>query len=413
MNETLEEIRRMAHQTQAQTSTTSQTRPRRETFLPFALPHITQAEIDEVADTLRSGWLSTGPKTKRFEKEFAAKVGGRHGIAVNSATAALHLALDAAGVRAGDEVIVPDYTFTSSAAVIVHAQARPVIVDVDPTTCNLDPAKLEAAITPRTRAIIVVHIAGLPADMDEIMQIAKAHSLPVIEDAAHSFPASYKGRSIGTIGDMTSFSFYATKTISTGEGGMLVTDNDKYAERARLMALHGMSRDAWKRYGAEGSWFYEVLDAGFKYNMGDVAAALGLQQLARADWLLGERRSIAARYNEAFAGHPELEIPPNPGHVEHAWHLYMLHIHPERLPISRDAFIEALKAANIGTSVHFIPLHLHPFYRDTYGLKAQDFPAALGAYEREISLPIYPGMTQDDVDDVIAAVEATVASARR
>lgn len=403
----------MAHQTQAQTSTTSQTRPRRETFLPFALPHITQAEIDEVADTLRSGWLSTGPKTKRFEKEFAAKVGGRHGIAVNSATAALHLALDAAGVRAGDEVIVPDYTFTSSAAVIVHAQARPVIVDVDPTTCNLDPAKLEAAITPRTRAIIVVHIAGLPADMDEIMQIAKAHSLPVIEDAAHSFPASYKGRSIGTIGDMTSFSFYATKTISTGEGGMLVTDNDKYAERARLMALHGMSRDAWKRYGAEGSWFYEVLEAGFKYNMGDVAAALGLQQLARADWLLGERRSIAARYNEAFAGHPELETPPNPAHVEHAWHLYMLHIHPERLSISRDAFIEALKAANIGTSVHFIPLHLHPFYRDTYGLKAQDFPAALGAYEREISLPIYPGMTQDDVDDVIAAVEATVASSRR
>ncbi len=382
----------------------------RSTFLPFALPHVTQAEIDEVVDTLRSGWLTTGPKTKRFEREFAERVQAPHALAVNSATAAMHLALDAIGLQPGDEVIVPVYTFTATAEVVVYFQARPVFVDVDPVTCNLDPSHLEQTITPRTRAIMVVHIAGLPAEMDTVHALAQAYHLPVIEDAAHAFPAKYRGQMIGAISELTAFSFYATKTLSTGEGGMLTTANSQYAERIAMMSLHGINRDAWKRYSAEGSWYYEVLQAGYKYNMTDLAAAIGLHQLARSEWLLERRRAIAHRYTEAFSQWPELETPPNPDHVEHAWHLYMLRLRPERLAITRDAFIQALKQAQIGTSVHFIPLHLHPFYRDTYRLAAADFPAALQAYQRTISLPIYPGMTDEDVEDVIAAVEQIVAT---
>src|SRR5437588_3761783 len=298
-------------------------RKARTTFLPFALPHITQAEIDEVVDSMRSGWLTTGPKTKRFEREFASYIGAAHAIAVNSGTAAMHLALDAIGLQPGDEVIVPVYTFTATAEVVVYFRARPVFVDVDPITCNLDPAQLEKCITPRTRAIMVVHIAGLPAELDAIHAIAKAHNLPVIEDAAHAFPAQYRGRMIGTISDLTAFSFYVTKTLATGEGGMLTTANPEYAERATMMALHGISRDAWKRYTAEGSWYYEVLQAGYKYNMTDIAAALGLHQLARSEWLWERRRAIALRYTEAFSQWPELEPPPNPHYVEHSWHLYL------------------------------------------------------------------------------------------
>jgi dTDP-4-amino-4,6-dideoxygalactose transaminase len=377
----------------------------RASFLPFALPHITQAEIDEVVDTLHSGWLSTGPKTKRFESEFARAVTAPHAIAVNSATAAMHLALDALGIGEGDEVIVPVYTFTATAEVVVHCRARPVFVDVDPVSCNLDPAQLEKHITPRTRAIIVVHIAGLPAEMDDILAIAQAHALPVIEDAAHAFPASYRGRSVGSIGDMTAFSFYATKTLTTGDGGMLTTANADYAERAALMALHGITRDAWKRYAFGDSWYYEIVAAGYKYNMTDIAASLGLHQLARCQWLLQRRQEIARRYTEAFALVPEVETPPNPAHVVHAWHLYILRLRLERLTLTRNVFIQALTEAQIGTSVHFIPLHIQPFFRDTYHLAAGDFPVALAAYQRAVSLPIYPGMTDEDVDDVIAAVE--------
>jgi dTDP-4-amino-4,6-dideoxygalactose transaminase len=385
----------------------------RTTFLPFALPHITQAEIDEVVDTLRSGWLTTGPKTKRFERAFAERVGAPYALAVNSATAAMHLALDAIGLQPGDEVIVPVYTFTATAEVVVYFRARPVFVDVDHVTCNLDPAQLEKHISARTRAIMVVHIAGLPAEMDAIHAIAKAHSLPVIEDAAHAFPGKYKGRTIGTLSDFTAFSFYVTKTLATGEGGMLTTANAAYAERIAMMTLHGISHDAWKRYTSEGSWYYEVLHAGYKYNMTDIAAAIGLQQLARSEWLLARRRAIAQRYTEAFSHFPELETPPNPAHVEHAWHLYMLRLRLEHLTITRDAFIQALTKANIGSSVHFIPLHLHPFYRDMYQLAADDFPAALHAYRRVISLPIYPGMTDEDVEDVIAAVEQIIVAHRK
>lgn len=385
----------------------------RASFLPFALPHITQAEVDEVVDTLRSGWLTTGPKTKRFEREFAERVGSPFTVAVNSGTAAMHLALDAIDLQPGDEVIVPVYTFTATAEIVVHFRAQPVFIDVDPLTCNLDPAQLEKCITPRTRAIMVVHIAGLPAEMDTILAIARAHHLAVIEDAAHAFPAKYKGRMIGSIGDMTAFSFYATKTLATGEGGMLATTNADFAERAAMMALHGISRDAWKRYTSEGSWYYEVLHAGYKYNMTDIAAAIGLHQLARCEWLLERRRAIAQRYTEAFSQWPELETPANPEHVQHAWHLYILRLQLERLTITRDAVIDALSKANIGTSVHFIPLHLHPFYRDTYHLAAGDFPVALHAYQRAISLPIYPGMTDDDVEDVIAAVEYIIGAHKK
>lgn len=385
----------------------------RTAFLPFALPHITQAEIDEVVDTMRSGWLTTGPKTIRFERAFADYLGVSYALAVNSATAALHLALDAIGLQPDDEVILPVYTFTATAEVVVYCKARPVFADVDPVTYNIDPLALEKLITPRTRAIMVVHIAGIAAEMDAILSIARKHGLVVIEDAAHAFPAKYRGRMIGTIGDITAFSFYATKTLSTGEGGMLTTANAEYAERASMMRLHGISRDAWKRYTAEGSWYYEVLQAGYKYNMTDIAAAIGLHQLARSEWLLQQRRAIARLYTEAFSQLPEVETPPDPAHVEHAWHLYLLRLRLERLTITRNEFMQALAEANIGASVHFIPLHLHPFYRSTYHLAPEDFPTALYAYERTISLPIYPGMTDEDIQDVIAAVTQIIEAHRR
>jgi perosamine synthetase len=388
-------------------------KPIRSSFLPFALPHITQAEIDEVVDTLRSGWLTTGPKTRRFEREFAQHVGTPHALAVSSATAAMHLALDALGLREGDEVIVPVYTFTATAEVVTYCRARPVFVDVDPGTGNIDPVRVERCITPRTRAIMAVHIAGLPAEMDVILAIARERGLAVIEDAAHAFPARYRGQTIGSIGDLTAFSFYATKPLATGEGGMLTTANADYAQRAAIMSLHGISRDAWKRYHEGGSWYYEVLHTGYKYNMTDLAASLGLHQLARSEWLWQRRRDIALRYTEAFAPYPELATPENPAHVEHAWHLYMLRLCLERLTISRNAFVQALTDAHIGSSVHFIPLHLHPFYRDTYSLAASDFPAALDLYQRVVSLPIYPGMTDEDVEDVIVAVTSIVEACRR
>ena len=387
-------------------------RRRRETFLPFALPHITQAEIDEVVDTLRSGWLTAGPKTKRFEREFADATGASYAVAVNSATSGLHLALNALGVGPGDEVIVPVYTFTATAAVIIHCGAKPIFVDVDPNTYNLAPAALELAITPHTRAIMIVHIAGLPAEMDEIMAIARKHAIPVVEDAAHAFPSLYRGRTIGTISDITVFSFYATKTLATGDGGMLTTESSVYAQRVAMMALHGISRDAWKRYSIEGSWYYEVLDMGYKYNMTDIAAALGIHQLARRQWLFERRKAIAQHYNAAFSQCEELGIPMDVEYVQHAWHLYPLRLHLEQLSITREEFIRDLTQANIGSSVHFIPLHLHPYYRDIFHLQPKDFPHALYAYEREVSLPIYPGMTEEDVEDVIFAVKGILAKNR-
>jgi len=384
-----------------------------EGFLPFALPDIGPDEIDSVVEVLKSGWMTTGAVTREFESRFAASVGAKYAIAVNSCTAALHLALEAAGVRAGDEVITTPYTFAASAEVIRYFDARPVLVDVDAETLNIRPELIEPAVTRKTKAIIPVHIGGAAADLDPILDVARRHRLTVVEDAAHSFPTRYKDRPVGGIGDFTCFSFYATKTITTGEGGMITTNNEAMAERCRVMSLHGINRDAWKRYTAEGSWYYEIIAPGFKYNMTDIAAALGLAQLRKAERMFRRREQIAVRYGEAFSGIPELQVPTVPLYSTHAWHLYMLRLHLERLSIDRAAFVEQLRGRKIGVSVHFIPLHAHPYYRDQYGYVPKDFPVAYREYMREISLPIYSTMSDDDVDFVIAAVADVVAANRR
>ena len=386
--------------------------PVRKKFLPFAVPDTDDSELNEVMDTIRSGWLTTGPKTKRFEKEFAAAVGAKHAVAVNSCTAAMHLALEAVGLRPGDEVITTPYTFAATAEVIRYFDARPVFVDINPRTFNIDTNRIKAAITCHTRAIIPVHIAGLPADLGAIHEIAQQHDLPVIEDAAHAFPARYNGKMIGSISTATCFSFYATKTLCTGEGGMICTNDEKLAERCRIMSLHGISRDAWARYTEEGKWYYEISAPGFKYNMTDLAASLGLAQLAKAQHMWSRRQMIARCYNNAFGEIPGLEIPMDPGQCQHAWHLYILRLRLDELTIDRSQFIAELKKRNIGASVHFIPLHLHPYYRDTYGYAPEDFPVAFQEYQRAISLPIYSRMTGFDADDVIDAVTSIVTTFR-
>ena len=374
-------------------------------FIPFHVPAIDEDEIRSVLETLRSGWLTTGTKTKRFEDEFAQYLGSRHAVAVNSCTAALHLALEAVGIGEGDEVIVPTMTFTATAEVVLYLKAKPVLVDCLPGTLNIEPAAIERAITARTKAIIPVHFGGQPCDMEAIMEIARRRGIYVVEDAAHALPAKYQGRMIGTIGDITCFSFYATKTITTGEGGMATTDNPDWAARMRMMSLHGISHDAWNRYAKEGSWYYEVLSPGFKYNLTDIAAAIGLAQLKKCDTFAVARKKIAVRYNEAFAELPEIQIPTCQANLEHAWHLYVIQLRPGSSKIDRDGFVAALKERGIGTSVHFIPLHLHPYYRESFGYIPGDFPNATEAYQRIVSLPIYPGMTEANIQYVIDSVK--------
>lgn len=382
-------------------------------YLPFHRPDIGDAEIQAVVDTLRSGWLTTGPKVRQFETDFARYTGTKHAVAVNSGTAALHLALDAVGVTEGDEVIVPTMTFAATAEVVLYLKAKPVLVDCQPDTLNIDPGAIEAEITSKTKAIIPVDMAGRPCEFGKIQEIATQYNLKVIEDAAHALPAAYGEAKVGQISDVTCFSFYATKTITTGEGGMATTANPDWASRMRMMSLHGISLDAWDRYTDKGSWYYEILSPGYKYNLTDVAAALGIEQLKRCDALYGARRRIAARYNEAFAALTELQIPRCPTELQHAWHLYMIQLNLERLTIDRAEFIKALKSQNIGASVHFIPLHLHPFYRDTFGYLPNDFPNASSVFERIVSLPIYPKMTEGDVERVIAAVHTICKQHRR
>jgi dTDP-4-amino-4,6-dideoxygalactose transaminase len=382
-------------------------------ILSFHQPAIGEEEIRSVVETLQSGWLTTGLKVKRLEEEFARYTGAAHAICVNSGTAALHLALDAVGVKEGDEVIVPTMTFTATAEVVLYLKARPVLVDCEPRASNIDPEQIEKKITQKTRAIIPVHIAGQPCDMDSIMQVARVHNLRVIEDAAHALPARYHNRMVGTISDVTCFSFYVTKTITTGEGGMATTDNPEWAERMRIMSLHGISKDAWNRYANEGSWFYEVLFPGYKYNMTDIAAAIGIEQLKKCDGFQASRERIAAAYDTGFRGLEEIERPVSLPDQQQSWHLYVIKINPERLKLNRNGFIQALKAKGIGTSVHFIPLHLHPFYRDTFGYSPQDFPKATDVFQRIISLPIYPRMSQCDTDRVIEAVRDIIACNRR
>lgn len=375
----------------------------RSTFLMFSPPIVGEEEIAAVTDTLRSGWITTGPKTKRFEEEFAAYIGAENALALNSCTAGLHVALATLDVRKGDEVITTPMTFAASVNVIEHVGATPVLVDVEPDTLTIDPKKIEEAITPRTRAIMPVHYAGHPADMNPIMELARRHYLYVVEDAAHAIPAKYEGRFIGTIGDFTAFSFYATKNLTTAEGGMLTGATERL-KKARTLSLHGMNRDAWKRYSAEGSWFYEVVAPGFKYNMTDIQAAIGLVQLERLEAMQKRRREIVQQYNAAFKDIPALQTPTERADVESAWHLYVLRLNLDKLTINRAAFIEQLKERQIGTSVHFIPIHLHPYYRDKYSLQPEDFPVAYGEYQRTVSLPLHPGLTDEETADVIAAV---------
>ena len=376
-------------------------------FLPFALPEIDEDEINEVLDSLRSGWLTTGPKTKRFEDDFAEFVGhGVEAIAVNSATSGLHLALEAVGIGPGDEVITTPYTFTATAEVVRYLGADPVFADIDPATFNIDPAGIEAVITPKTRAVIPVHFAGLTCDMTAIANIAKKHGLKIVEDAAHALPAKHKGTLVGALeSDATVFSFYATKTITTGEGGMVVTRNPEIAERCRTMRLHGISRDAYDRYtSSKPSWHYEVVAPGFKYNMTDMAASLGIHQLKKA-WRFQRRRAeMAARYDEALRDLP-LRLPPKTRAGDsHAWHLYVIRL-TDDTPVNRDRFIELMAEKGIGCSVHFIPLHIHPYWRDRYFLKPEDFPNALRIYERSVSLPLYTRMTDHDQQRVVNAVK--------
>lgn len=395
-------------QTAAQTMTGG-----RAAWLPYHLPSIGEEEIAEVVDTLRSGWITTGIKTQRFEQDFARILGVPEALALASGTAAMHLALIVNGVQAGDEVVVPTYTFTATAEVVTYLGARPVLADVDPATCNLTAETLERVITPRTRAVMVVHIAGQACDMDPILAVAKKHGLKVIEDAAHAFPARYRERWVGTLGDAAAFSFYATKNITTAEGGMLVMPDVEAHARARVLALHGISRDAWKRYTAAGNWYYEVLASGHKYNLSDLHASLGLQQLRKIDRFHAIRRRYVARYEEGLRDLEAFDLPSEVGGTEHAWHLYLLRLRPGVLAIDRNTFIEELRARNIGTSVHFIPLHLHPYYRETWGYRAGDFPAAETAYEATVSLPLYPAMTEGDVDDVLQATHDIVGRNRR
>ncbi|MEM7432696.1 MAG: DegT/DnrJ/EryC1/StrS aminotransferase family protein [Pseudomonadota bacterium] len=378
-------------------------------FLPFAKPLIEQDEIDAVVECLTSGWLTTGPKTRQFEEAFAEFVGAEHAIAVNSATAGLHLAVESIGVGPGDKVITTPFTFTASAEVIRYMGADPLLVDIDPNTLNIDPNRVADTVRSNddVKAIMPVHFAGQAVDMDPILGIAKESGCRIVEDAAHALPTTYKDQTIGSIGDASVFSFYVTKTITTGEGGMVTTDDAAMADRMRTMRLHGISRDVFDRYTSKKpSWHYEVVAPGYKYNMSDIAAALGLQQLAKAERFRRAREAIAKRYSDAFGSLPVTLPSQDRADDTHSWHLYVLRLRLDELSINRDRFIELMADAGIGTSVHFIPLHMHPYWRDRYQLSDDDFPNASQAYHQVVSLPLYPQMTDADIDRVIDAVSA-------
>ena len=375
-------------------------------FLPFALPDIGEDEIAEVVDTLRSGWVTTGPKAKRFEDDFTAFLGdpSLHSLAVNSATAGLHLALEALGIGPGDEVITTTHTFTATAEVVRYLGADVVLVDIDPATLCIDVNAVEAAITPRTKAVIPVHYAGLAADMQALLPLARKHGLKVVEDAAHALPTTCGGKLVGTLeSDACVFSFYANKTITTGEGGMVVTRDVALAARVKVMRLHGISRDAFDRFTAKvPSWYYEIVAPGFKYNLTDIAAALGIHQLRRAHVFQQSRARIARLYDEALAGLPLVLPPQAPPGDKHSWHLYVVRL-GDAAPLGRDRFIELLYAARIGCSVHYTPLHLQPYWRDRYRLTAEQFPHSQHAYERMLSLPMYSRMGEAEVQRVAQA----------
>lgn len=381
-------------------------------FLPFALPEIGEEEISEVVDSLRSGWVTTGPKAKKFEERFTEFLGDAsiQSISVNSATSGLHLALEALGVGPGDEVVVPDYTFTATAEVVRYLGATPVFVDVDTATFNMTAESFAAAITNKTKVVMPVHFAGLACDMGAIINVAKEHGIRIVEDAAHALPTHYNGKLIGTLdSDFTVFSFYANKTMTTGEGGMVVTRDAELAKRCRVMRLHGISRDAFDRYtSTKPAWFYEIVAPGFKYNMPDISAAIGLHQLKRLPAFQLKRNNMAGFYNKEFSELP-LVLPALPSDgSEHAWHLYPVRLKAEA-GIARDEFIQKMADEGIGCSVHFIPLHLQPYWRDTYSLTPDMFPNAHAAYEGEVSLPLYTKMTISDLQLVARAVKKVLA----
>ena len=379
-------------------------------FLPFARPDITEAEIDAVARAMRSGWVTTGPETKAFEQEFAAYLGGVvQAIAVNSATAGLHLALEAIGVTQGDEVIAPTLTFTATVEVARYLGADAKLVDVDPVTLNIDPAQIEAAITPRTKAILPVHYGGLACDMAAIFDIARRHGLQVVEDAAHALPTTSNGALVGQLPSAAAvFSFYANKTMTTGEGGMVVTKDEALAARMRVMRLHGISRDAFDRFSSKTpAWYYEIVAPGFKYNMTDMAGALGRVQLARLPAFLQRRQQLAARYLHELKDLPLVLPADAPQGDTHAWHLFVIRLNDDARA-TRDEVIQALSDAGIGTSVHYVPLHRQPYWRDRYGLTPEQFPAAEQAYQRMLSIPLFTAMSDDEQARVIAALKACV-----
>lgn len=378
-------------------------------FLPFSPPSLGEEERAEVMDTLHSDWITTGPKTKAFEAKLAAYLGAPGIVALNSCTAGLHVGLVALGIGHGDEVIVPAMTFCATANVVEHVGARPVLVDVCPDTLNLDPGAVARAITPRTRAIIPVHYAGHPVDLDAIFDLAKQHGLVVMEDAAHALPAKYRGVLVGSRSDLAAFSFYATKNLTTIEGGCL-TGDPELIEKARIIGHHGMNRDAWKRFDKSGSWYYEVVLPGFKYNMTDVQAAIGLHQLDRLEGFQCRRREVVTAYGNGLGHLPAIQLPVERPEVESSWHLYVIRLNLDLLSIDRNTFIEELKARNIGTSVHYLPVHMHPFYRDKYGYKPEDCPVAADAFTRMLTLPLHPGLSEEDVQDVITAVREIVST---
>lgn len=393
-------------------------------FIPFAVPCIGEEEIEAVTTVMRSGWLTTGAKTQAFEQAFAKEVGAKYALAVNSATAGLHLAMEAAGIGEDDLVLTPTWTFTATAEVTRYLGGHPAFVDIEPDTLNIDVSRLEQRIIElrrdhgtKLKAIAPVHFAGQACEMDAILDLAEAHGLKVIEDAAHAFPTEVVSRStqetersrrmIGTLGHATVFSFYATKTIATGEGGMVTTDDQGMAERIRLMRLHGINRDVWNRYtSSKPAWYYEVVAPGYKYNLTDIASAIGLEQLAKAQSFQKRRENIAQRYHAGFADQKALDIPKQRHADLHAWHLYVLRLNLERLSINREQFIHEMAQLGVGCSVHFIPLHLHPYWRDRYQLTPDMFPVASREFERVVSLPIYPSMTDEDVEWVIDSVNS-------
>ena len=393
---------------------------KREQFIPYSLPTIGQEEIDEVSDSLRSGWVTTGPKVKRFEEQFADYVAASNAVAVNSCTAGLHLALAALGVGPGDEVILPTYTFCSTANVVVHLGGTPILVDIG-DDYNLRVDAVRNAITSRTKALIPVHYGGQACDLDGIYSLGEEFSLPIVEDAAHAVGSSYKGKMIGAddllmnhpgLMRIAVFSFYATKNMTTGEGGMITTTDQEIAEIIRVLTLHGMSRDAWKRYTSAGSWFYEVVDAGYKYNMTDIQAAMGIHQLKKLDEFITRRQEIAAQYDAAFSEIPEITTPDRHTERDHIHHIYPIQIDVDRLRINRSEFIDQLRQCNIGCSVHFIPVHLHPFYQERFGYKPGDFPGAEAIYRKVLSLPIYPRLEEEEVEYIIHVVKELVQSNR-